>query len=64
MKVQFINNDKGQPTGVFLTMKQYESLMEKLEELDEIRAYDRAKQHQGQSRPFAEFLQEIKVTQS
>jgi hypothetical protein len=59
MKVQFLTDDKGQPSGVFLTMKQYKKLLAELEKLDAIRAYDRAKQHKSATRPFREFLQDL-----
>lgn len=59
MKVQFVTDDKGQQSGVFLTMKQYKKLMADLEELDEIRAYDRAKKQKKSSRSFSDFVQEL-----
>jgi len=59
MKVQFVTNDKGQQSGVFLTMKQYKKLMADLEELDAIRAYDCAKRHRKNSRSFSDFVQEL-----
>ena len=59
MKVQFVTDDKGQPSGVFMTMKQYQKLLQELEELDAIRAYDKAKAQRGTTRPFDAFLQEL-----
>lgn len=40
---KFIKNKKGQKVSVVLDIKEYEKLMEDLEELDAIRAYDAAK---------------------
>jgi PHD/YefM family antitoxin component YafN of YafNO toxin-antitoxin module len=43
MAPQFLIDAKGKKTGVFLSMKDYKKLMEELEELDDIKAYDKAK---------------------
>ena len=40
---KFIKNKKGQKVSVVLDIKEYQKLMEDLEELDAIRAYDAAK---------------------
>lgn len=57
--VQFITDEKGKKTGVFLTMKQYQKLMLELEELEEIKAYDRAKKNAGPKRSFTHFIKEL-----
>jgi hypothetical protein len=62
--VQFITDEKGKKTGVFLTMKQYQKLMHELEELAEIKAYDRAKKNAGQKRTFEHFIKELETPQS
>ncbi|WP_428662626.1 hypothetical protein [Runella sp.] len=59
--VQFVTDDKGKKTGVFLTMKQYQKLMLELEELEEIKAYDRAKKNAGQKRTFESFIKELET---
>lgn len=43
MTPQFLTDGKGKKTGVLLSMKDYKKLMEELEELDDIKAYDKAK---------------------
>jgi hypothetical protein len=43
-KVKFIKNKKGERVSLVLDIKDYEKLMEELEELEDIRAYDEAKQ--------------------
>lgn len=42
-QTQFIVDEKGKQTGVLLSMKAYQRIMEDLEELEAIRAYDAAK---------------------
>lgn len=62
--VQFVTDAKGQKTGVLLSMKQYEKMLEELEELADIRAFDKAKRSKLKSRPFREFMKEVKDSQS
>ena len=40
---QFIKNNRGKTIRVVLTVREYEKMLEDLEELDCIRAYDAAK---------------------
>jgi hypothetical protein len=42
MKTQFITNTEGKKVGVLLTLKDYNKLLDSLEELDDIRAFDKA----------------------
>ena len=62
--VQFVTDAKGQKTGVLLSMKQYEKLLEDSEELEDIKAYDKAKRKPGKSQNFEEFLKELEPVQS
>lgn len=55
---------KRKKTGVFLTMKQYQKLMLELEELEEIKAYDRAKKNAGTKCSFDRFIKELENPQS
>ena len=43
LKEQYIINEKGQPTSVIITKKNYDKLVEYVEELEDIAAYDKAK---------------------
>jgi hypothetical protein len=43
MKTQFITDAKGEKLAVVLPIKDYEKILEKLEELEDIKAYDKAK---------------------
>jgi PHD/YefM family antitoxin component YafN of YafNO toxin-antitoxin module len=62
--VQFVTDAKGQKTGVLLSMEQYEKMLEELEELADTRDFDKAKRSKLKSRPFREFLKEVKESQS
>jgi hypothetical protein len=57
MNVQVIKSEKGVPIGVFLTIKQYKKIMDELENLDAIRAYDRVKAKTTTVRDFDSVLQ-------
>lgn len=62
--IHYVVNAKGQKTGVLLTIRQYEKLLEKLEELSDIVAYDNAKRSSGKSQNFRDFLEELKRSES
>jgi hypothetical protein len=56
---KFIKNKKGQKVSVVLDIKEYEKLMEDLEELDAIRAYDAAKASGETPIPYEQVLRDI-----
>jgi len=43
MEARYLTNEKGERIGVLLDIKEYERLIEELEELADIRVYDEAK---------------------
>ncbi|MBY0432685.1 MAG: hypothetical protein K2U26_01095 [Cyclobacteriaceae bacterium] len=45
MKTQYVTDDHGKKLGVILSMKDYQKMVEELEELDDVRAYDEAKKN-------------------
>ena len=59
IKEQFVVDDKGKRTGVILDIKDYLKLLEALEELDSIRAYDAAKDSDDEVIPFDQAVREI-----
>jgi hypothetical protein len=59
MDVKFITDTKGNKTGVLLSIKTYQKLIDDAEELDAIKAYDHAKKNAGKTRNFDEFVKEI-----
>lgn len=48
---QFVKDEEGRDPGVFLTKSEFDKLLEKLEDYEDIKAYDKAK-----SRPDEEFI--------
>jgi len=58
MRTQYITNDFGKKLSVVLPIKEYEKMIEQLEELDDIRLYDEAKAANEPSIPFEEYLKQ------
>jgi len=52
LKEQYIINDKGQPTSVIITKKNYDRLVEYIEELEDIAAYDKVKKDRSKALPW------------
>jgi len=59
LKEQFVVDEKGNRISVLLDIRDYEQLLEALEELEEVRAYDRAKSAQSEVIPFDQSVEEI-----
>ncbi|HEX8127501.1 MAG TPA: hypothetical protein VF527_00130 [Pyrinomonadaceae bacterium] len=58
-KENFIVDENGSRVGVVLDIADYRKLLEDLEELDAIRAYDEAKASGDEAIPFEEAIAEI-----
>ncbi|HKP72173.1 MAG TPA: hypothetical protein VJT82_04490 [Pyrinomonadaceae bacterium] len=58
-KENFIVDEKGARVGVVLDITDYQKMLEDLEELEAIRAYDEAKASGDEVRPFEEVIAEI-----
>ena len=58
-KENFIVDENGSRIGVVLDIADYRKLLEDLEELDAIRAYDEAKASGDEAVPFEEAIAEI-----
>ena len=56
MTPQFRTDVKGKKTGLLLSMKDYKKLMEELEELDYIKAYDKAKKKNEKTIPLRDAI--------
>ena len=56
---QYIVDSKGKPVGVLLTLTRYKKMLAAMEELDEIKAYDKAKRRKAQTKflPLDDFLE-------
>ncbi|MBD3243615.1 MAG: hypothetical protein GF331_23700 [Chitinivibrionales bacterium] len=55
----FVIDKDGHKVGVFLDIKTYEKMLEELEELDDIRAYDEARASGDEAVPFDQAVKEI-----
>ncbi len=61
-KENYIVDDKGNRVGVILDIADYYQLLEELEELESIRAYDAAKASDDEAIPFEQAVVEIEQT--
>jgi hypothetical protein len=57
---QFLTNEKGEKVAVVIGIEEYEKLLEELEDLEDIRAYDEAKASGETPIPFEQAIAEIK----
>jgi hypothetical protein len=56
---QFLINEKGEKIAVVISIEEYEKILEELEELDDIRAFDEAKASGEVPVPLEQALDEI-----
>jgi hypothetical protein len=57
--VRFLVNDKGRKEDVLIDIKLYEKILDELEKLESIRAYDKAKASGDEILPFEKAVKEI-----
>ena len=57
---QFVVNERGEKVAVVIGIEEYEKILEELEELDDIRAYDEAKASGETPIPLEQALAEIR----
>jgi PHD/YefM family antitoxin component YafN of YafNO toxin-antitoxin module len=62
-KEHYVVDETGKRVGVLLDIKDYQKLLEELEELESIRAYDAAKASGDEAIPFEEAIAEIEQDQ-
>jgi hypothetical protein len=60
---RFLVDEEGHRLGVVLDMTEYRMILEELEELESIRAYDTAKAGDDEAIPFEQALGEIQRSQ-
>ena len=58
---QYITDDKGKKISVVLPVKEFDNLMEELEELEDIRLYDAAKSSKEASVPIDKAFKSIEA---
>ncbi|MDZ7832269.1 MAG: hypothetical protein U5L07_11000 [Desulfobacterales bacterium] len=56
---QYVVDNKKNPRGVLLSIEEWEQVVDELEELEDIRAYDAAKAGPQDSLPFEQAVREI-----
>ena len=59
LKEKYVVNENGERVSVLLDWEDYRALLEELEELESIRAYDAAKASDDESVPFEKAMEEI-----
>lgn len=59
LKEKYVTDEKGNRIGVFLDIADYEKLLEQLEQLNAIRAYDTAKLSDEEEIPFEQALKPL-----
>lgn len=58
-KEQFIVDSEGEKQAVVLSVQEYERILDELEELESIRAFDEAKSSGDEAIPFEQAVDEI-----
>jgi PHD/YefM family antitoxin component YafN of YafNO toxin-antitoxin module len=58
---QYITDNKGKKVSVVLAMKDFKAIMEELEELEDIKLYDKAKKSKEPSTPIDEAFKVIEA---
>jgi PHD/YefM family antitoxin component YafN of YafNO toxin-antitoxin module len=61
MHPEYVVDKKARKKAVLVSFNEWQRLMEAIEELDDIRAYDRAKQESDDLVPFEEAVRQIKA---
>ena len=61
---EYVVDDKNRKKAVVLPFSEWEQLMEELEELEDIRAYDEAKAQPSEPIPFEDAVREVQSGES
>ncbi len=61
MTTQYITDSSGKKLAVILPIKDYEKMLEELEELEDIKMYDKVKALNEPSVPFEEYVKLVHV---
>ena len=65
METQFLTDEKGNRTAVLLSIKKYNKLIEKLEDLEDVRLYDEAKREDdGYRISFEDYIKTREIKKS
>ena len=58
---EFIVDEKTKKKTVIVSFNEWQRLMEEIEELEDIRAYDKAKERSSDMKPFEDVVRQIKA---
>jgi len=58
---QFVVDEKGRRTGVLLTLRQYQALLQRIENLEDIQAAKEALAEGGEGIPWEEFEKQLRA---
>jgi hypothetical protein len=58
---EYVVDEKARKKSVLISIAEWQQLLEAIEELDDIRAYDQAKKEPGDLVPFEEAVRQIKA---
>jgi len=58
---EYVVDNTKKPKAIVLPLPEWEKVVEELEELDDIRAYDQAKKSSKEKLPFAQAVREIQT---
>jgi hypothetical protein len=61
MAAKFLTDKKGKKTDAVIPFAEYTRMLQRLEELQDIKAYTKAKKVKGKSLPFSEFIRKNKL---
>lgn len=59
MKTQFVTDKKGKKVAVLIPLKEYEKMLDELDELECIKVYDKVKKESPEYLPIDEAFKEI-----
>ncbi len=59
IKQKYVVDEKGKKVSVLVGIEDYRKMLEEIEELESIRAYDAAKASKGKAAPFEEAIKKI-----
>lgn len=61
IKEQVVMNKKGKPVAVQIPVGQYKKMLEMMEELEDIKAFDKAIKRKHQFTPFSDAVKRLKA---
>ena len=60
VKPQYITDENGEKISIILPVSEYERIIQELEDIDDVRIYDKVKNAKEPSMPFEDYLKQRK----